>query len=103
MLLLGSCTSVKFTNTLPSQPKSEYYTFHKEHGSFNSLIDTSVIYVFGNDMVLSTHEYKKIEEVKLYQFIALKSNGIAFYSCRRTRSSAVRSYRNIIILNCQTL
>ncbi len=23
--------------------------------------------------------------------------------CRRTRSSAVRSYRNIIILNCQTL
>jgi hypothetical protein len=71
---------VKFTNTLPDQPKSEYYTFSKEHGGFNSLIDTSVIYLFDGDMVLSTPNYKKIEDAKLYQFIALKSNGIAFYS-----------------------
>lgn len=80
VLLLYSCASVKFTNTLAGQPKSEYYTFNKEHGSFNSLIDTSVIYLFGDDMILSTSQYKKIEATKLYQFLVLKSNGIAFYS-----------------------
>jgi hypothetical protein len=80
ILLLCSCTSVKFTNTLPGQPKGKYYTLSKEHGSFNSLLDTSVIYLFDGDMVVSTSKYKKIEDAKLYQFIILKSNGIAFYS-----------------------
>ena len=65
---------------MPSQPKAEYYSLSKEHGSPNNFIDTSVIYVFGDEMVLSTPQFKKIEEVKLYQFIVLKSNGVAFYS-----------------------
>ncbi len=75
-----SCTSVKFTNTLPGQPKPDYYTLNKEHDSFNSFIDTSVIYVFEGNRVLSTNKFKKIEAVKLYQFIVLKSNRIALYS-----------------------
>lgn len=79
--LLCSCTKVKFTRTLPHQPKAEYYTFNKNAiSNSNSFIDTSTIYVFEGDMVISTSQFKKIEQVKLYQFIVLKSNGIAFYS-----------------------
>jgi hypothetical protein len=71
---------VKFTSTSPSQPKTDNFTFREQRGGFSSLIDTSVIYVFENDMVLSTSKFKKIEETKLYQFIVLKSHGVAFYS-----------------------
>jgi hypothetical protein len=78
-LPLYGCKSVKFTNTLPDQPKAECFIF-KGQGSFSNLLDTSVIYVFNGDRVLSTYKFKKIEEVRLYQFIVLKSNGIALYS-----------------------
>lgn len=80
ILLLCSCTSVKFTSTVPGQPKAEYYSFSKlNNASFYSRIDTSIIYVYANDLV-RTYQGGKTEKVFTYMYLLFKSNGVVLFS-----------------------
>lgn len=74
-----SCTSVKFAATMPGQPKAEYYSFSKLSGNQTTSVDTSVIYVYGNDLV-RTYQSGKTEKVYTYKYLIFKSNGFAFFS-----------------------
>lgn len=79
-LLLCGCTAVKFTSTMPGQPKAEYYSFSKlSNAQVSNELDTSVIYVYANDLV-RTYKSGNVEKVFTYMFLLFKSNGIALFS-----------------------
>src|ERR1700730_6695925 len=42
---IGSCTTIKFTNQQPNQPKKGYYSFNKEKSSEVGIIDTIGVYI----------------------------------------------------------
>jgi hypothetical protein len=80
LLLLYCCTPVRFTSTVPGQPKAEYYSFSKSGTSqVSSLLDTSVLYVYEDDIV-RTYTTGKTENIHTYIYMLFKSNGIVLYS-----------------------
>lgn len=65
---------------MPGQPKAEYYSFSKLNGNqAGKGIDTSVIYVYENDLV-RTYQTGKIEKVYTYKYLLFKNDGIVFFS-----------------------
>jgi hypothetical protein len=78
VVLIESCSTAKFTQTVPGQPLKQSYSFSKDH-SFNiDKLDTAAIYVNEEDWIL-TGDYGMR---KKHQFVFLKfsNNGIAYYS-----------------------
>lgn len=78
MNFIVGCSAVKFTATLPKQPRTEYYSLSKESDHQVGNIDTTVIYVNEQDLIANGDYGSK--KMHLLVFIKFASNGIAFYS-----------------------
>lgn len=78
MFFTNSCSNIKYTTAWPKQPRQESYSLSKEAGAQTGSIDTSVIYVRGQDWILNGDfgSRKKYQ----YDFMKFGSNGIAYYS-----------------------
>ena len=78
MTCINSCSTLKFTTTWAKQPKQEYYSLSKENNTQIGRLDTNLIYVNGQDWVL-TGDFGSRKKYQ-YDFIKFGKNGIAYYS-----------------------
>ena len=53
MFFTNSCSTLKYTTKEPKQPRQEYYTLSKEINAQTANIDTTLIYVHGQDWILN--------------------------------------------------
>jgi hypothetical protein len=74
---------LKIKRTSTGQPLSKYYSFNKEPFEFNSeYLDTSVVYVNGQELVRAAGSKRdiRLEKAIEYTFIKFGANGMAFLS-----------------------
>jgi hypothetical protein len=80
LLLLSSCTTVRWTQSEPDQVQASYYSLRKSvSSSIGQLLDTTVIYWYGEELA-GTYETGRKENVFTHIYLVFKSNGVAYIS-----------------------
>ncbi len=78
LYFIAGCTSIKYTTTLPKQPRAEYYSLKEGNDHQLGNIDTTVIYVNEQDWIANGD--RGSSKKHLFIFMKFAANGIAFYS-----------------------